>query len=182
MGEKVAVFIDGGYLDKINSRKIDFEKLVAQMIGDNTLHRVYYYHCAPYMPSNPTSADRDRLSKKKNFFQRVNAIPRFSVREGKLRYRGLDRDGNPIFLQKRVDLMLGLDIASVVRCQPKIVDQIYILAGDGDMYPAVMAAKDAQVIVCLAHGDKNTYDQELWDNADERIWLDQAFFDGIIKK
>jgi hypothetical protein len=31
----------------------------------------------------------------------------------------------------------------------------------------------------LAHGDKNTYDQELWDNADERIYLGVSLFKGI---
>jgi len=35
-------------------------------------------------------------------------------------------------------------------------------AGNGDMLPAIIAAKEAQVIVYLAHSGKTTYAQELW--------------------
>lgn len=179
MSVKVAVFIDGGYLRKINSLKIDLEKLTSSMIGSNILHRAYYYDCLPYMPANPSGEDRKRYAKAMKFHQKLNSFSRFCVREGKLRLKGFDKNNQPLFEQKRVDLMLGLDIASVAKSQSRIVDQIYLLAGDGDMLPAVLAAKEAQVIVCLAHGDKNTYDQELWDQSDERIHLDQAFFSSI---
>ena len=60
---RVAVFIDGGYLDReLDSRRqghrIDYDKLVdnivAQSGGDRTIIRVYYYHCLPYQDSPPT--------------------------------------------------------------------------------------------------------------------------------
>ena len=75
--------------------------------------------------------------------------------------------------------MLGLDIASVVKAQPRVADSIILLAGDGDMHPAVVMARDANHILILAHGEKNTYDQELWDNVDERIRLDAAFLNDV---
>ena len=36
---------------------------------------------------------------------------RFEVRLGKLAYRGKDHEGNPIFQQKKVDCMVGVDMA-----------------------------------------------------------------------
>lgn len=51
-----------------------------------------------------------------------------------------------------------------------------LLSGDGDMLPAVKTAKDENIIVRLAHGASDTYDQALWDEADERIALNEVFF------
>ena len=44
-----AVFIDGGYLDKImyfdhHNQRIDYEKLVKEMVAPDELMRAYYYH------------------------------------------------------------------------------------------------------------------------------------------
>jgi uncharacterized LabA/DUF88 family protein len=179
MSDKIAVFIDAGYLRKINTTKIDFNKLICSLVGKMELYRAYYYDCSPYMPPSPAAVDNDRFAKATQFHQRLKSIPRFNIRLGKLRLKGYDSQNQPIFEQKRVDLMLGLDIASVIRTNPRVVDSIIMLTGDGDMLPAMIAAKEAQVIVCLAHGDKRTYDQELWDNADERIFLDVDFFKHI---
>ena len=179
MPEKTAVFIDAGYLRKINTVRIDFGKLIKTMIGTKELHRAYYYDCPPFVPNNPSEADKERFSKTVHFHQRLRSIPRFEVRLGKLRLKGYDSQSQPIFEQKRVDLLFGLDIASVTRITPRVVDSIFMLTGDGDMLPAMLAAKEAQVIVHLAHGVKPTYDQELWDSADERLLLDADFFKGV---
>ena len=44
------------------------------------------------------------------------------------------------------------------------------------MLPAVKTAKDKNIIVRLAHGSLDTYDQALWDEADERVALNEVFF------
>ena len=77
-----------------------------------------------------------------------------SVRLGKLKYRGEDKNNKPIFEQKQVDLMLGLDIVSV--CLSGRVETVILLSGDGDMLPAVKTAKDENIIVRLAHGASDT--------------------------
>lgn len=52
-----AVFIDGGYIDKVlqfehAGVRIDYSKLVRQMVQPDELLRAYYYHCLPYQ-GNP---------------------------------------------------------------------------------------------------------------------------------
>ena len=68
----------------------------------------------------------------------------------------------------------SLDIASV--CLSGKVETVILLSGDGDMLPAVKTAKDENIIVQLAHGLPDTYDQALWDEADERVALNEVFF------
>ncbi len=181
MSGKVAILIDGGYLSKVcpKGTKIDFSKLVEKLRDGQPLHRAYYYNCLPYQPQNPTKEDRERTSKTMKFYEYLNRIERFCVRQGKLKFRGLTVNKVPIFEQKRVDLMLGLDVASLIRTQPRVVDTIVVVTGDGDMLPALIAAREAEVIVKLVHGNSGTYDQEIWENADERLELSISFFDSI---
>src|ERR1700736_4465549 len=114
---RVAIFIDGGYLDfvlreEFDNARIDYEKFAAWMAGPNEMLRTYYYHCLPYQSNPPTDEERRRFSQAQSFFGRLCRLPRFHVREGKLAYRGRDAStGLAIFEQKRVDLMLGLDMA-----------------------------------------------------------------------
>lgn len=145
--EKVAILIDGGYLSKIGPKGIDFEKFIDILRNSKPLHRVYYYNCLPYQPPSPSKEDRERISKAMKFYEYLRRIPRLCVRQGKLKYRGNDNNGNPIFEQKRVDLMIGLDVASLIRTQPRVIDAIIVVTGDGDMLPALIAAREAEVIV-----------------------------------
>ena len=177
MAEKAAVFIDGGYLNKINTEKfkLDYQKLVSCLLGSSMeLWRAYYYNCLPYKSSNPSEDDKERFNNAQRFYDCLKKFPRMSVRLGKLKYRGEDKNNKPIFEQKQVDLMLGLDIASV--CLSGKVETVILVSGDGDMLPAVKTAKDENIIVRLAHGASDTYDQALWDEADERIALNEVFF------
>ena len=50
MAEKAAVFIDGGYLNKINVRKykLDYQKMIDSLLGGMELWRSYYYNCPLY--------------------------------------------------------------------------------------------------------------------------------------
>ena len=62
-----AVFIDGGYLDKIlfhdhQNKRIDYGLLVNEMVAPDSLLRAYYYHCLPYQGNPPTNEERDRYA------------------------------------------------------------------------------------------------------------------------
>jgi uncharacterized LabA/DUF88 family protein len=101
-------------------------------------------------------------------------------------YRGNNASGQPIFQQKRVDLLLGLDFALLAGKHQ--IGHAAILSGDSDLIPAVEVAKVEGVCVWLFHGPTQskvsgtpTYARELWDVADERIELTQSFIDGCAR-
>lgn len=114
----------------------------------------------------PSEDERRRISSKQAFLTALNRLDRFAIRLGRLTYRGKEATGTPIFEQKRVDLQLGLDIASFVANGR--VELVVLVAGDSDLIPAVKKAQEEGVLVRLVHGPKTTYHQDLWDEVDER--------------
>ena len=115
---EAAVFIDGGYLSKIlktlGEPRIDYRKLARWAASDFDLFRTYYYDCASYQSAQPTEDEKRRASARQSFLNALNRHERFTVRLGRLAYRGKDEQGAPIFEQKRVDLMLAFDVAALV--------------------------------------------------------------------
>ncbi len=133
----VAAFIDGGYLDKVarfEKQRIDYQKLVAAMTGTDEMLRAYYYHCMPYQRSPPTLEERERFSAMDRFLSALNRLPRFEIRLGKLAFRGTGADGQPMFVQKRVDNMVGVDMA-LLAGKGKI-SKLALLSGDSDFIPS----------------------------------------------
>ena len=113
-----AVLLDAGYLDKVlfydfQNRRIDYEKLAQEMAAPDDMLRCYYYHCMPYRSKHPTDDERQRYGSMHRFITKLRFLPRFEVRRGRLVYRGDDPNGDPIFLQKRVDCMVGVDMALI---------------------------------------------------------------------
>ena len=189
----LAIFLDGGYVDAIcrqhfSGLRVDYENLGAEIhgqIGQRSAGplehlRTYYYTCPPYQGQPPSQDERLRFSGYQKFKQALGYIPRFEMREGRLQYQGEDRDGKPIFQQKRVDLMLGLDIALLSAKQE--VSTIALFAGDADFLPALVAAKREGVSFWLIHGPVNTYNRELWREADERIQMDAPLMNRVRKQ
>ena len=95
---------------------------------------------------------------------------------------GLHENGQPAFRQKRTDLLLGLDFASLSSKQQ--ITHVALVAGDSDFLPAIEVAKEEGVSVWLFHGEANdrgesTYARELWRAADERFELVQSFLENV---
>ncbi|RJP33379.1 MAG: NYN domain-containing protein [Phycisphaerales bacterium] len=110
-----------------------------------------------------------------SFVSQLERLPRFHVRLGKLAYRGERADGSPIFVQKRVDIMLGVDL-TLVASKHQISTAI-LVAGDSDLLPAVEIARNEGVLVHLVHGP-NPH-RELWDRCDERTLISQTLIDRV---
>lgn len=179
---RIATFIDGAYLDFIlrdefASARIDYALLAKKISEPYELLRTYYYNCLPYQSNPPTPDEKIRFGQKQSFFDRLNKFPRFEVRLGRLAWRGVDPNGKPILEQKRVDLMLGLDLA-LLSFKHQITHAA-ILAGDSDFIPAIQVAKDEGVLIHLYHG-RHPHN-ELWDVADERVRMDKDFIDRLLR-
>lgn len=187
---RLAIFVDGGYIAKLGAAFdtwVDLEKLSAKIrdeIAGTTyepldLARTYYYDCLPYQSSQPTREEAQRFSRKRRYFSALRKLPRCTVREGRLMYRGLDAAGKPIFQQKRVDLMIGLDFALLAAKHQ--ITHAAVITGDSDLLPAFEVAQGEGVVVSLVHGPRSTYADELWSAADERIAIDHDFMDEVAR-
>lgn len=169
-----AVFIDGAYLEKVllydhAKARIHFGRLVDTMVEGDELLRAYYYHCLPYQSSPPTEEEKARYAARRRFIDALRHLPRFEVRLGKLAFRGLADDGRPMFQQKRVDLMLGVDMALLAG--KNRIAKVALLTGDSDFTPAVEAVKNEGVLTTLWHGSRGrdtSPSRELLQACDER--------------
>lgn len=182
-GDKTAIFIDGGYLDKTlqnsyGGRRIDFSKFPEVLLKpDDSLFRTYYYHCLPYISSNPTEEEKYRYSQKSRFFEALSNLPRFSVRLGQLVFRGKTEAGKPIFTQKLVDIMFSVDLVELAATRQ--INRVVLLAADNDFVPAVESVKRSGVIVSLLFYPGNGFRKtRLWEISDERI----EFNDELINR
>ena len=193
---RLAIFVDGGYVDALAEdefqMRIDVGKLVdgiQNVVATGTtdsldILRTFYYHCLPYQSNPPTQAEAERYGRKRSFFNALRRLSRFTVREGRLAFKGIDINGKQIFQQKRVDLLLGLDFALL--SGKRQITHAAIVSGDSDLLPAFHVAKAEGILVWLFHGPRRsridgspTFAQELWDAADERYEIDLTFMRTI---
>ena len=180
MPDRAALFIDGAYAEAVlrqefNGRRVDFYALSQAMAKENNILRTYYYNCLPYRSGNPTGAEKDRYARRTRFYNSLENLPRYTVRLGELEYRGQNPDRTPRFEQKRVDVLLSLDL--VLLAGKGQIHQAILLAGDSDFIPAVTAARNEGVLVTLFHG-ANCH-SDLWIEADERFRIDQELIDSV---
>ena len=182
-----AVYIDGGYLDKVLRRnysnvRIDIERLVRRITHEDKLLRAYYYHCLPYQSNPPTPEEEAHYGAKHKFFDALNYRPNFEVRLGKLQPWGKKEDGRQLYTQKRVDMMMGVDMALLA--VKNRVDRMALLTGDGDTIPAVEAVKPEGVNVTLVHAPMNSLSppsRDLYKLADDRVEIDAAMIKDLAR-
>ncbi|WP_206291533.1 NYN domain-containing protein [Humisphaera borealis] len=176
---RFANFIDGAYLQNLlaafGKPKVDFEKLAIHMAAGCERLRTYYYDCMPYQSNPPTAEEAERFGKKQRFIAALGHYSRLQPRLGRLERRGERGDGTPIFQQKRVDILLGVDLA-ILAAKHQITDAA-ILAGDSDFLPAIEAAKPEGVVIHLFHG-ANAH-RDLLQAADECTPIDEGFIAAI---
>lgn len=181
MPNRVAIFIDGAYLEYIlreefGSPRIDFRALSEELASGADILRSYYYHCPAYQGNPPTESEQRRYSTQRRFFEALERLPRYAVRFGRLARRGPDSQGKYTFEQKRVDILLGVDM--VLLAAKHTIQEAVLLAGDSDFIPAIIAAKSEGVLVRLFHGQNPHSD--LWREADERVLITQELIDSVL--
>jgi uncharacterized LabA/DUF88 family protein len=178
---RIGIFIDGAYLQNVlryefNRPRLHWGKLATKIAGGREILRTYFYDCLPYQSNPPSNDEAERFGKKQGFLNAIGKYPRFEVRLGRLEYRGRDGNNQPIFEQKRVDILMGVDLA-LLAAKHQITDAA-IVAGDSDFLPAIEAAKPEGVVIHLFHG-QNTH-RDLIQTCDENARIDQAFIDAVL--
>ena len=182
MIERIAVFIDGGYIEKIaqeefSGAKIDY-RLLSDVMSEGFSHlRTYYYHCLPYQSQPPTEVERHRFASRQKFYNALERLDRFQVRLGYLRKRGTDNAGSPIFEQKGVDVYLAIDLVQLAA--KHLITHASILTADSDFVPAISAAKDEGVVIRLYHSTNLGRTHHLWQCADERHSINNRFINRV---
>lgn len=173
MNKICAIFIDDEYLRAILKRNdnfpLDYLKLsekVAKKINAERL-RTYYYDCLPIIKSDNEKSKTD-YNNKREFLTKLMQLPRFDVKLGELQLiRG-------IYKQKKIDVMMSLDIAK--KCFEKQINYAVLIAGDSDFVPSIEEAKNYGSIVYL-FADKNSLNKELFNKIDEFYSLDREFLE-----
>jgi uncharacterized LabA/DUF88 family protein len=178
---RIAIFIDGGYFDNTNrdecgGLKVDYAKLANKIAAGIEILRAYYYNCLPYQQSTPTTEEALRFSQAQKFHHALRALPRFEVREGMLVFRGMDKNGDPIYVQKGVDIQMGVDL--VLLSAKQQISHAAVIAGDSDLIPALCVAKNEGVLVHLFHG--SSPHRKLVEVADERTCLTNEFMQDVL--
>lgn len=177
---RIAIFIDGAYFDVTNrdecgGLKIDYAKLALKMAGGVEILRTYYYNCLPYQQTPPTPEDSARFAHAQSFHAALRSLPRFEVREGMLVYRGNTKMGEPIYVQKGIDIQLGVDL--VLLSAKQQISHAVVVAGDSDLIPALCVAKNEGVLVHLFHG--SAPHRKLIEASDERTQITHEFLTDV---
>lgn len=176
---RAAIFIDGGYLNKIlksqfNEAKIDYLKLsekICASIGVERL-RTYYYYCTPIIRNENRKNDEVKVANAQRFLDNLKRLPRFEVRLGRLQIIGGQ------FKQKMVDVLMSLDI--VDKCFENQISHAILIAGDSDFIPAIEKAKNYGAIVHLFYHPTSVHNQ-LLDTVDELHSIDETFVKEILQ-
>lgn len=162
--EKCAIFIDGGYLNRVLDKfgkdiSLDYLKFSEQICLDLNLNRLrtYFYHCLPFIRAD-NNHDMSRHRSMQKFLSKLKRLPRFEIKLGKLQLIGNQ------FRQKMVDVLMSLDIVNM--CFDNKVQYVVLIAGDTDFVPAIKKAKDCGAIVHLFYHPKSIHNR-LLDEVDE---------------
>ncbi|MEK6928318.1 MAG: NYN domain-containing protein [Nanoarchaeota archaeon] len=173
--EKCAIFIDGGYLNKIlmskfSIPKIDYFKFSNEISNKLNLNRLrtYYYTCMPVVRDGNLN-DVGKQAKMHKFLTSLKRLPRFEVKLGKLQIIGNQ------FKQKMVDVLMSLDIATM--SYENQIQHVVLIAGDSDFIPTIKKAKDYGVIIHLFYHPSSVHN-ELLDEVDELHEIKQELVDS----
>lgn len=178
---RAAIFIDGAYLlNRVHEATFapDYSKLADHFLAPLRknvpldLLRCYFYDCPPWMSSSPSEDERRRMASHDRFVAELEDLDRWSVRLGKLERRR--EDGRDVFAQKRVDVLLAVDM--VRHAAAGHIQHAVVVAGDSDFIPAVMTAKDCGATVTIWCAADRTPHKELLVTADEVCYFDWKTF------
>ena len=192
------MLIDGGFLRvaaKKAGRTFDPEFIerfaLACRAEDETIFRILYYDCAQYvgMVRLPVSGGERVFTADDQWLHTLSRKDLFAIRRGVLKFRGwtprsrpaqvgvphvptTDDDFKPNFLQKGVDMRIGLDIAAFAA--NRAIERVVLVSGDTDCIPALKYARKAGLQTVLVQPVPSHLAPELLGHADFKRTLTLA--------
>lgn len=108
---------------------------------DEEIYRIFVYLSEPYggIINGKDYKTTPPFKYAINFIEKLQVKDYIAVRKSKIVYQGLASQRKPIFTQKQVDMLLGLDIAHVA--YKRLADRALILTVDTDIIPAMKTAR-----------------------------------------
>jgi len=130
-----------------NLRVKDLPKFFLTFLDQEELpYRIFIYTAEPFRDtiSKPDGSIVDFskepvVLKAGKFIKDISLCDLTAIRKGRLAFRGWDSHGKPIFVQKKVDMLIGLDIAHLA--YKRLVDRIMVFSYDLDIQPALRIAR-----------------------------------------
>jgi len=179
--DRYAVFIDGGYarkvLEQFGNVRASYLKFSEHVAAGQERLRNYYYDCAPYVSSPPTSEEKTRKAGFDRFVAALERQSRFQVRLGRLARRGEFPNGTPRFEQKMVDILLAVDLVQLSVGHQ--IQRAVLLANDSDFVPAIEIARNAGTVIELYYHIPPPPHTKLMNACDDRIPIDGHLIDKI---
>jgi uncharacterized LabA/DUF88 family protein len=152
-------------------KKIEFNKNPAQIISfikcfiddkEERIYRIFFYLAEPYKFIQ-TKRDGTKIDFSKspvytlatNLIKNISQLDLTAIRRGRLTFRGWrpkrynPTEQEPIFIQKQVDMLIGLDVAHL--SYNKLVDRILLFSYDTDIQPALKAARKNGIQIVIPH-------------------------------
>jgi len=135
--ERISIFIDGNNLyhslNRIKAGKIDYGKLIKELIGERMLITAFYYIAPLDITSN-----EERYWKHQKFLAELEKIPGFKIVLCTLR-KYSKPDGTFGFEVKGDDVYLANDM--LVGAYENLYDAAILISGDEDFIPIVNTLK-----------------------------------------
>ena len=178
--KRVSIFIYGNnfyfglrkiYGESTVLKKFNFEKFVNFLVEENELVKVFYYNAL-------LDKERDfyKFKNQKEFFNRLNRIPKFNVVLCKLLKRKFD-DNKFYYIIKEDDINMAVDMVEGA-CDNEY-DLAILVSGDGDFVPAVRSVKRKGKSVKNVYF-KNSSSKNLKSFCNESLELNKEILDDFL--
>lgn len=162
--------------DRFSYNNVDMLlRFIMSLLEENEeVYRIFFYVSEPPKEARWRSAtysiDMDEKYRKVyenaiTFLENLRTKDLVSIRKGKLEFRGYNSQNKPLFTQKQVDMLIGLDMAHLSYL--KLVDRVMVFSLDKDLIPALKIARvnGLQVIIPTYKGLREA-SPELQEHAD----------------
>lgn len=131
--ERVTIFIDGSNLyhgakATFKRTDMDFTKLSLALASGRKLIRTYYYSA----PVRQEDGEAGYQAQQK-FFAKLEMLPYFEIRLGRLEKRGTT------LVEKGIDVQIATDM--ILQAHSNAYDTAVLVSGDADYCPAIQAVK-----------------------------------------